>query len=313
MIGHIETGSNFNGLFGYLLGQEKGARIIGGNVAGETSKELTIEFNNCADLRRTTTKPVKHLMISFAPEDGFVRDEIKARIGEVVVNQLGYNYNQYVIIDHDRQDPGHDWQHDHDHIHLVVNQITLDGQRINDSWEYGKFETILREQEIGENLKSIVSSKYRQQSNPSHGQIQRFKREKKEYEMGLRKEVPQVPISQQLQQLIKIQSEDRPSIIMLIARLQQSGIEVRINLTETGQIQGISYGLNGVCFRGSYLHDCSFPKLIKKRGIKYDEELDLPILQALAKGEKIDLNISDLPLTRLNQKPAIVKSQQIEL
>jgi hypothetical protein len=78
MIGHIEHGSDFGGLFRYLLANYKGARIIGGNVAGETPSELTQEFNNCADLRRTTTKPVKHLIISFAPADGKINDTVKA-------------------------------------------------------------------------------------------------------------------------------------------------------------------------------------------------------------------------------------------
>jgi hypothetical protein len=57
MIGHIEHGSNFGGLFRYLLATDKGSRIIGGNAASDTIKQLTQEFNNCADLRRTTTKP----------------------------------------------------------------------------------------------------------------------------------------------------------------------------------------------------------------------------------------------------------------
>ena len=125
MIGNLETGRNFGGLFQYLLASDKNARIIGGNVAGTSVKELTQEFNYCADQRRSTTKPVKHLILSFAPEDGHVSDEVKIRIAEKAVNGLGYIDNQYVIINHDRNDPGHDWNHDHDHIHIVVNMVTI--------------------------------------------------------------------------------------------------------------------------------------------------------------------------------------------
>ena len=96
MIGHIEHGSDFGGLFRYLLAEDKGARIIGGNAAGRTAFELTQEFNNCADQRRTTKKPVKHLIVSFSPEDGHVADEVKARIAKGAVKELGYTYNQYV-------------------------------------------------------------------------------------------------------------------------------------------------------------------------------------------------------------------------
>ena len=118
MIGHIEHGSDFGGLFRYLLAEDKGARIIESNAAGRTPGELTQEFNNCADQRRTTKKPVKHLILSFSPEDGYVSDEVKARIATEAVEELGYTYNQYVVVDHHRSDPGHDWNHDHDHIHI---------------------------------------------------------------------------------------------------------------------------------------------------------------------------------------------------
>ena len=132
MIGQIEHGSNFGGLFRYLLATDKGARIIGGNAAGETIEQLTQEFNNCADQRRTTTKPLKHFILSFAPEDGEVSDNLKQEIATQAIQRLGYIDNQYVVIDHQRQDPGHDWNHDHDHIHIAVNMITLEGQRVDD-------------------------------------------------------------------------------------------------------------------------------------------------------------------------------------
>ena len=149
MIGHIEHGSDFGGLFRYLLADDKGARIIGGNSAGRNPLELTQEFNNCADQRQTTTKPVKHFIISFAPEDEYVSDEVKARIAKSSVQELGYTYNQYVVVDHHRSDPGHDWNHDHDHIHIAVNMITLEN---TNSWQqswlthWNKVETILRSQ-----------------------------------------------------------------------------------------------------------------------------------------------------------------------
>ena len=41
-----------------------------------------------------------------------------------VVNGLDYTNNQYVVISHGRNDPGHDWNHDHDHVHIALNMIT---------------------------------------------------------------------------------------------------------------------------------------------------------------------------------------------
>jgi hypothetical protein len=172
MIGNIQHGSNFSGLLGYLLDESKKARIIGGNVAGETPAELARELGNCAEQRRTTTKPVKHFSIGFAPEDGEVDPETKVRIAKKIVLELGYTNNQWVAIDHHRDDPGHDWQHDHDHIHIVANMITLKGKRVDDWQDKRRFEAILRQLEIEENLTFVASSSERERKAPSHGQIQ---------------------------------------------------------------------------------------------------------------------------------------------
>ena len=184
MIGNIETGGNFGGLFQYLLASDKNARIIGGNVAGVSPLELTQEFNYCADQRRSTTKPVKHLILSFAPSDGHVSDEVKIRIAEKAVAGLGYTDNQYVIIDHDRNDPGHDWKHDNDHIHIAVNMITIDGERISDFQDKKRFEAIIREQEKEENLTQVVPSSERKHKALNRNQIQKYKRQHYEFSSG---------------------------------------------------------------------------------------------------------------------------------
>ncbi|MDY7016536.1 MAG: relaxase/mobilization nuclease domain-containing protein [Cyanobacteriota bacterium] len=243
MIGHIETGEDFGGLFRYLLDSAKKPRIIGGNAAGENPEELTPEFNNCADQRRTVRKPVKHLMVSFAPEDGEVADETKAQIADAVIEGLGYTDNQYVVIDHHRDDPGHDWNHDHDHIHIVANAITITGQRTPDSWEKYRMQEILRELEIAHNLALCASSWEKSRRSPSHGQVQRYKKEQRQYEAGERDAPPEQSISEKLQDLIERASRNRPTMSEFIGRLQQQGVEVRARITRNSVVQGMSYCL----------------------------------------------------------------------
>ncbi|MDY7015354.1 MAG: relaxase/mobilization nuclease domain-containing protein [Cyanobacteriota bacterium] len=275
MIGHIETGEDFGGLFRYLLDPAKKPRIIGGNAAGERPEELTPEFNNCADQRRTVKKPVKHLMVSFAPEDGEVSDETKAQIADAVVEGLGYTDNQYIVIDHHRDDPGHDWNHDHDHIHIVANAITITGQRTRDSWEKYRMQEILRELEIAHNLALCASSWEKSRRSPSHGQVQRYKKEQKQYEAGERDAPPEQPVSEKLQDLIERASRDRPTMSEFIGRLQQQGVEVRARITRNSVVQGMSFRLEGVKFPGHRLGDASFPKLVQKRGVRYEAHRDL--------------------------------------
>ncbi len=304
MIGHIEHGSDFGGLFRYLLADDKGARIIGGNSAGRTSFELTQEFNNCADQRRTTTKPVKHFIISFAPEDEYVSDAVKARIAKFAVQELGYTYNQYLVVDHHRDDPGHDWNHDHDHIHIAVNMITLDGKRVEDWQDKRQFEQILRQLEYAEKLTPVPPSKDRKRKALSHGQTQRIKREIKEFKQGIRTELPEIPLIVKLQAAIDAASSARPTMTSFLGRLQHLGIDVRPSISDRGR-KGISYRLGDFKVKGSKLHNASFPKLISERGIDFDEVRDTPALEAAYQGKPVAIdNKRSLSGEEIDQVPA---------
>lgn len=288
MIGHIEHGSDFGGLFRYLLADDKGARIIGGSAAGRNALELTQEFNNCADQRRTTTKPVKHFIVSFSPEDGYVSDEAKARIAKGAVEELGYTYNQYVVVDHCRSDPGHDWNHDHDHIHIAVNMITLDGNRVDDWQDKRKFEEILRQLEVREQLTTVIPSRERKLKALSHGQTQRIKREIKEFKQGERKTLPEIPLSIKLQAALDKASEDKPDLTTFIGRLQGLEIDVRPTISDKGR-KRISYQLGDLKVRGSKLHNASFPKLIDQRGINFDPERDRSAMDLASNSQRVSI------------------------
>ena len=288
MIGHIEHGSDFGGLFRYLLAEDKGARIIEGSAAGLTAFELTQEFNNCADQRRTTRKPVKHLIVSFSPADGYVTDDVKARIAKSAVEELGYTYNQYVVVDHHRDDPGHDWNHDHDHIHIAVNMITLDGKRVDDWQDKRKFEEILRQLEVREQLTTVAPSSERKLKALSHGQTQRIKREIKEFKEGERTTLPEIPLNIKLQAAIDKASEDKPDLTTFIGRLQHLDIDVRPTISDKGR-KRISYRLGDLKIRGSKLHNGSFPKLISERGIGFDLKRDRPAMDAAGNGQRVSI------------------------
>lgn len=274
MIGNITTGSSFSNLFHYLLATNKGASIIGGNVISTIACKLAREFQLCANLRPTTAKPVKHISIAFAPEDGQLSNEMKTRIADRAVRELGYTSNQYAVIAHHRQDPGHDWEHCHDHMHIAINMIGWDGKRTNDSWDKRKLESVLRKLEIEENLTQVMPSTERTHSSISHGQTQRYKRELKEWSQGDRDLLPDVPLTIKLQAAIDAASCDRPTMTVFIGRLQHLGINVHPSIAEEGR-KGITYQIEGLKpVRGCKLHNASFPKLLTHRGISFDPVRD---------------------------------------
>ena len=286
MIGQITTGSNFDGLFEYLFKDGKEARILGGDrvLLEPNAKELASQFNWIASTRPTTKKPVKHISIGFAPTDGEVDDSIKVAVSETIVNQLGYTNNQWIAIAHGRNDPGHDWQHDHDHIHIVVNGIDFNGERVSDSFDKTRLEKILRELELEHNLTTVVSSNVCARALPKTNQLQRYQRKSKEYGQ----QQPEIPMMAKLEAAIDVASRDRPTMTSFIGRMQQLGIDVRPYITEKGR-KGISYRLGDFKVRGCKLHNGSFSKLLSKRGIDFDEVRDIPALEAAYQGKSVEI------------------------
>ena len=133
---------------------------------------------------------------------------------------------------------------------------------------------------------------------------------------------PQLPVSTKLQDFIDEVIPHSPTMTDLVARLQSKGVEVRPKITRTGLVQGLSYSLDGVAFQGAHLQGCSFPKL-QARGVSYERERDLPALSAVARGEKLTLEIKvdftpevepDEPLVDLEfiRVPAVVVKEKSE-
>ena len=322
MIGKITTGSNFNRLFRYLLKDDKEARIICGDriLLEPNATELASQFNWIARTRPTTKKPVKHIAIGFAPTDGEVDDSTKVAISEAIVNKLGYTDNQWIAIAHGRNDPGHDWQHDHDHLHIVINGIDFNGERVSDSFDKTRLEKILRELEAEHKLTTVVSSHECDRHRPKTNQLKRYQRESKEYPDT----APEIPVMAKLEAAIDVVSSDKPTMTSFIGRMQQLGIDVRPYITEKGR-KRISYRLRDFKVRGSKLHNGSFPKLISERGIDFDEVRDIPAIEAAYQGKSVEIDSNQLlsweqinldywlpqPLKALANQPAVAGKAEV--
>ena len=290
MIGNISTGSNFKGLFKYLLKENKGAIILGGeHVLLEPDPiDLAQQFKFVSQYRPSTQKPVKHISIGFAPGDGEIENSTKLEIAEKIVKELGYNDNQWIAIEHQREDPDHDWKHKHDHFHIVINGITQDHQRIKDSFDKTRLEKILRQIEIEKKLTQIRSSKKKDLNRIKSSQLRKYQRETNEFKQKKRSTPPDLPTIAILQSAIDACSCDRPDIKTFLGRLQHLGIEPKPYISDKGR-KRISYSYKGINVRGSKLHKGSFPKLIKERGITFSQTSDSQTIKNTYEGKKINL------------------------
>ena len=201
-----------------------------------------------------------------------------------LLDELGYQNSQFLIVEHPRSD--HD--HNHDHIHIAVNIVGLDGERVKNGFEWRRTEKILRSIETECDLTPVACSWEAARSLPTKGQSERYRREVAAAEADPNLPTPELPVSTKIQDLIDRVIPYSSTMTDYVARLQSKGVEVRPKITRTGLVQGLSYSLDGVAFQGAHLQGCSFPKL-QTRGVSYERERDLPALGAVARGEKLEV------------------------
>jgi hypothetical protein len=190
------------------------------------------------------------------------------------MREMGYQNSQFLVVAHGRSDPGHDTNHDHDHIHIVANAVDLNGKWVNDFQSFRRLEKILRQIEIDEGLTQIKSSWEVQRRAPTHGQTQRHKRELREVAAGQR-ETAVLPVSDRLQTAIDIAAGESSNVVEFAQKLAKRGISTKLKVTRNGLVRGISYSLDDVHYQGNQLYDASLPKLQTVRGLIFDEKTDL--------------------------------------
>jgi len=124
-----KRGSGFRGVLNYVMERDN-ARILAGNMIGQTPRELSAEFAQSRQLRQDIKKPVWHQALSLPPGEN-ISDERWQAIAEDYMRRMGFaDRNLWVAIQH--TDRGHQ------HIHLIASRVGLDGK----IW-YGRDENLI--------------------------------------------------------------------------------------------------------------------------------------------------------------------------
>jgi hypothetical protein len=243
MIGKITKGNGFTGVCSYLLSKDE-ARLIGGNMASTTPRQLAAEFRVFSQKNIRVQLPVEHISLSPSPGDRELDDSEWEAIAIDLLDGLGMTQNQYIVVLHD------DTEFEgkpRPHAHIIVNRVSIDGQ-CADSWlDFHRAEEVIRHLEQKYELTPVASSWSSLRAALSEGQI---RREKRFASLG---ENPMISIKRRLQNLCDIAAADQPTLGQYKKRLKDAGVETRIRETRTGKIQGISYELEGVAFPGHKL------------------------------------------------------------
>ncbi len=252
MIAKQVKGRGFRGCLDYLLGKDD-ARLIGGNMLGETARELAAEFSESRKLRPNMKRAVFHSSLSLPPGERLTDDKWNEVAGSYL-KQMGFEGSQYALVRH------HDT--DKDHVHIVASRIRMDGSYVSESKDYQRREKAVRSLEVAHGLTRVQSSREVERRAPSGGELRRMVREGK----------PSAKVA--LQELVDRAAKGNPTTPQFFEKLERTGVEVIPNVAKTGHVSGISYRLNGELMKGSDLGRGYTWAGIQKRGVKYEHDRD---------------------------------------
>lgn len=254
MTGDQVKGKSFRGALNYNLEKvDKGvAEWLDSSFAKRNERAIMEEVRMIRVLRPNLAKYFYHTSLNFPPEENLNNEQMVV-IAKDYLEEMGFDQHQYAIFRH------HDA--DHPHLHILVNRIGYDGTVVSDSQDYKRSETVLRKLEKQYGLSEVVSSK----------QAQERAMTKNELEMMKRTDEPSGKLK--LQVSIKEVLDRKPSAEQFISLLEAKGINVLFNQASTGFVSGISYGCEGMQFKGAHLGNAYKWQAIKN-GIGYEQERD---------------------------------------
>lgn len=253
----VNRGNGFRGLLNYAMGKKKKHEIVATNMAGTTPRELAAEFRVSRQLRPRAKNPVVEFSLNL-PHGEDVSPEVWGNIIEDFLKEMEFDTNnhQYVAPKHNDRD--------HKHAHIIGSRIGLDGTM----W-HGRFEafkaieaTQMLEKKYGltitPGLDSVKAEEHK--ASPSKGQIERSLR------------TGDAPVLTVLQTVIDEALADSPTTTAFLERLDAAGVTAVPNVASTGTMNGFSFGMDGVFFKGKQLGDSYTWKQLQTRGLSYDKD-----------------------------------------
>jgi hypothetical protein len=150
MIGKISKSGSFKNLVEYL--DKEDAVVLGTNMYGQGSRELTAEFMTVHDLNPGIKQPVLHASLSLSPGESLSDEQLKEAC-EAWMEKMGFDLtkNQYLIVRHKDTE--------HEHAHLAINRIDMvSGKVVVDSFERYRSQEIIRQLERNYGLEQVAPS-----------------------------------------------------------------------------------------------------------------------------------------------------------
>lgn len=232
MIAKISKGGSFRGALNYVLGKEK-AELIGGNMSGETARELAAEYGRIRQIKEDIEKPVYHVSLALPEGESFTPEQWQVVAGDYL-SQMGLDPSKYQYIVAQHQDTKHQ------HVHIIANRIALDGELFN----------VFRDQIKSKDVCRRLEAKYGLTEVSNEKKTYRAKTTQKERQMNKRtgRSSEKTYVQEKLNLLLQDEVTFTPQ--ELSRALEDNGIILIPNIASTGKISGCSFQYAGRNYTG---------------------------------------------------------------
>jgi len=272
MIGKVKQNTSFRATTGYVLGKP-GARIIGGNMVGDTVAVLVVEFSMSRDLKPLIKYPVGHFILSL-PHHESLLDEPMADLGDLYLQGMGFDRyeHQYLMVRHiDRQ---------HEHLHLIASRINVSSGKVVDaSFDRYRSQAVIRGLERDFNLTPVLSSWEVGRRGQTRKQLEKLKA------TGIES------VQSRLQDLIEKTAKRDAPMLQFMQAMTAAGVDLAVYTdAQTNEIAGISYSLDDVKMSGTDLGNrYTFPGLQRTFNLQYEPERDhAPMQQFFEQAARVE-------------------------
>lgn len=275
MIANQVKGKGFGGAASYILDKSHDPQIIGGNMAGETARELASEFRVSRELRPTLKRAVYHVSLSVPIADK-LSDQKWREIGEDYLKKMGFTDNQFVMVRHN------DTQETHDHVHILASRIRFDGSVVSESQDYRRSASIIQALEKEHHLTRAAQT-------PEQAWNMDQRPLRPEATKAVLDQMKRTPESVEVPAMIRIQEAITEAVKtgrmdQFISRLEEQGIGIKGNIQSTGRISGVSFIADGTPIKGSDLgKNFSWKGLQEKLGVEYVHSRDFEAISEASK------------------------------
>ncbi|EPD0902656.1 relaxase/mobilization nuclease domain-containing protein [Yersinia enterocolitica] len=215
-------------------------RVLGGNMTGDCSQDLIVEFNTASKLRNDIAKPAWHNSLRLPKNDEITNDQW-IKIADDYMTQLGFSDTHlrcYVLHD----DPVGQ------HIHIIANRIDSVSGKIN----LGRHESlvsgrIIQKLEIKYGLTITMAADPKKPV--SSVERKKLSRNETMYEKRTR----EVCNKKKLQNILDKSLIGKPDLNTFIKRLEDNQVACKANRASSGKMNGFSFEYQSVAFKASQL------------------------------------------------------------